>query len=63
MSTRLVRTAGLPFRVSFWKVQNLYYELMTGIYPEMKRRTAAEARAWVESFAALGEQIRVRVAE
>jgi hypothetical protein len=55
--------AGLPFRVSFWKVQNLYYELMTGIYPEMKRRTAAEARDWVESFAALGEQIRVRVEE
>jgi hypothetical protein len=55
--------AGLPFRVSFWKVQNLYYELMTGIYPEMKRRAAAEARDWVESFAALGEQIRVRVAE
>jgi hypothetical protein len=55
--------AGLPFEVSFWTTQNLYYEMMTGVYPEMKRRDSPEARTWVETFAALGEQIRVRVAQ
>ncbi|MEW6301678.1 MAG: hypothetical protein AB1671_28780, partial [Thermodesulfobacteriota bacterium] len=53
----------VPFEVSLWKVQNDYYEMLQTVYPG--RREKAEqgdegARAWVDRFESLGEQLRVR---
>jgi alpha-amylase/alpha-mannosidase (GH57 family) len=54
----------LPFAVEFWKVQNIYYEMLNSAYPEQRRLSdlgQEEARAWVEHFMALGEKLSVRV--
>ncbi|MDK2931630.1 MAG: hypothetical protein PWR07_1761 [Bacillota bacterium] len=53
----------VPFEVSLWKVQNDYYEMLQTVCPG--RREKAEqgdegARAWVDRFESLGEQLRVR---
>jgi hypothetical protein len=58
----LVRT--LPFEVDLWRAQNVYYELLRGVYPEFLDKADQgdeEAHAWVERFIPLGEGLRVRV--
>jgi hypothetical protein len=58
----LVRT--LPFEVDLWRAQNVYYELLRGVYPEFLDKADQgdeEAHAWVERFVPLGEALRVRV--
>jgi alpha-amylase/alpha-mannosidase (GH57 family) len=58
----LVRT--LPFEVDLWRAQNVYYELLRGVYPEFLDKADQgdeEAHAWVERFIPLGEALRVRV--
>ena len=49
----LVRT--LPFEVSLWKVQNIYYQLLQSVYPIMRVGEEDEARAWTSQFEQLGE--------
>jgi alpha-amylase/alpha-mannosidase (GH57 family) len=54
----------LPFPLEFWKVQNIYYEMLKSAYPEQRRQSdlgLEEARAWVEHFVALGDKLSVRV--
>jgi hypothetical protein len=54
----------LPFAVDLWKVQNIYYSLLTNIYPSMREaqgRGEAAAAAWIESFSALGQQLGIKV--
>jgi hypothetical protein len=54
----------LPFPVEFWKVQNIYYEMLNSAYPEQRRQSdlgLEEARTWVEHFMALGDKLSVRV--
>jgi hypothetical protein len=54
----------LPFEVDVWKLQNVYYELLQTIFPEFEEEAHqgyADARAWVESFQALGRKLRFRV--
>jgi len=54
----------LPFEVDVWQAQNIYYDLLQSIYPEFRRQAAqgyADARAWADSFAALGRKLRFRV--
>jgi alpha-amylase/alpha-mannosidase (GH57 family) len=46
----------LPFEVDLWRAQNIYWELLQNVAPEMEND-----RAWMESFAGLGEKLRVRV--
>ena len=56
----LVRT--LPFEVDLWRAQNVYYELLRGVYPEFLDKADQgdeEAHAWVERFVPLGEALRV----
>jgi len=58
----LVRT--LPFEVDLWRAQNVYYELLRGVYPELLDKADQgdeEAHAWMERFIPLGEALRVRV--
>jgi hypothetical protein len=50
----------LPFDVDFWKVQNVFFEVWRGAYPELKGKTDEDARNWVERFLALGEKLSCR---
>jgi hypothetical protein len=65
---RLVQAARLshsmPFEVDLWRVQNLYYELLHGVYPlyrDQAGRGDTGAREWVSQFTALGQQLSVKV--
>jgi len=65
---RLVQAAGLanamPFEVDLWRVQNLYYELLHGVFPFFRDRAGqgdAGAQEWVNQFTALGQQLSVKV--
>lgn len=54
----------LPFEVDVWRLQNVYYELLKTIFPEFEEEASqgyADARAWVDSFTALGRKLRFRV--
>ncbi|MDH3443627.1 MAG: DUF3536 domain-containing protein [Deltaproteobacteria bacterium] len=53
----------LPFPVDLWRIQNLYYELMVGVYPEIHRRKDQAddaAKAWSACFEALGRKLGVK---
>ncbi|HJY85930.1 MAG TPA: DUF3536 domain-containing protein [Candidatus Acidoferrales bacterium] len=54
----------VPFDVNLWLPQNLYYQMMETVYPEMRERAERgeeTAQAWVQHFRTLGESLRVRV--
>jgi alpha-amylase/alpha-mannosidase (GH57 family) len=54
----------LPFRVNLRQVQNLYYEVLQGLYPEMQKRAAQDDRQaahWIEVFRDVAEELRVQV--
>jgi hypothetical protein len=54
----------LPFQVDLWKVQNIYWNILQGIYPGMKQQAEQKnpsAAAWVEAFKALGKNLSIRV--
>jgi alpha-amylase/alpha-mannosidase (GH57 family) len=55
---------GLPFPVDLWKVQNLYWDMLSTAYPELKRKAGQndqQAKAWLEIFTALGKDLSIRV--
>ncbi|GAB4361916.1 MAG: DUF3536 domain-containing protein [Deltaproteobacteria bacterium] len=57
---------GLPFEVTFWKSQNLFFEALRTIAPRYRIRAARgeeEAREWLSLFASLGERLSVHVPE
>lgn len=61
-ATELVRS--LPFEVNLWKPQNAYYGMINATLSEMRQRAYdgdAEAKVWVETFLALGDQLGFRV--
>lgn len=65
---KLEEAAGLmesfSFEVNTWRVQNVFYEMVQTVYPEVKRRAEqgdAQAQEWVGSFVALGEKLSVLV--
>ena len=54
----------LPFQVNLWKIQNIYYNLLTTIFPEYRERTKqadGEAKRWVDHFTHLGKDLNIRV--
>ena len=54
----------LPFPVDLWKVQNLYWGMLLTKYPDFKLKAAQgdqNAKAWIETFAALGNNLSMRV--
>ncbi|HVS11551.1 MAG TPA: DUF3536 domain-containing protein, partial [Planctomycetota bacterium] len=51
----------LPFELDLWTAQNLFWELMSGVYPEFRSRTDPAAHQWIERFRELGEKLSVRV--
>jgi alpha-amylase/alpha-mannosidase (GH57 family) len=53
----------LPFEVRLWEAQNTYYSMMRDYAGTVRERAEggdAEAQAWLEGFAKLGEKLRVR---
>ncbi len=61
-AVRMARS--LPFEVTLWRVQNIFYQLMLTVLPGVRARAAIgydEARAWGDCFRTLGENLRVRV--
>lgn len=56
-------TAQLPFPVTVWTVQNVAYDLLREIYPEMVERSSSQedAQAWVEHFRALAQKLSLRI--
>jgi alpha-amylase/alpha-mannosidase (GH57 family) len=58
----LVGLAGTrPFEVDLSGVQDLYWELLQEVYPELQGAVDDESRAWAAAFVALGSQLGVRV--
>lgn len=54
----------LPFDVNTWRSQNNYYQMLQNTYPgilEQALKGDAGAREWVEHFAALGQNLSVKV--
>ena len=61
-AVELVRS--LPFEVDMWKVQNLYYEVMQGVYPRLKAQLTEsnpQPREWLERVTTLGGKLHMRV--
>jgi alpha-amylase/alpha-mannosidase (GH57 family) len=54
--TSMVEMArSLPFEVSLWKAQNIFYQLLQSVYPTLREAQEEEARAWTAEFERLGE--------
>jgi hypothetical protein len=51
----------LPFKVSIWDAQNIYYSLLQTDYPSMARHRDQVSRNWTEAFLDLGEKLGVSV--
>ena len=54
----------LPFEVDFWKIQNIYHEILQKFYPEFRRKadnSEESAQAWVSQITALGEKLHCRI--
>lgn len=56
-------TDDVPFAVTLWTIQNVAYDLLQEIYPEMSERSQSdeEASAWVEDFRALAQKLSLRI--
>lgn len=56
----------LPFEVTFWKSQNLYWEMLEAVFPGYRSRAALGdegAGEWVRLFSSLGENLSVALPE
>jgi hypothetical protein len=54
----------LPFGVDLWKTQNVYYGLLKNLLPKMQELQARgdePAKAWVETFRALGRHLTIKI--
>ncbi len=54
----------LPFRMDFWKTQNLFYEMLQSVFPVFLQRSTEgdeSAGEWVRRFSGLGEKLSIRV--
>jgi len=54
----------LPFKVNFWKTQNLFHEMLQTVYPGiLQRATGGDegAGAWIRHFTGLGDKLSIRM--
>ncbi len=54
----------MPFSVDLWQVQNVYWEMLQGVFPGYKKKAGQgdpAAKAWLQAFGSLGEQLRIKV--
>jgi alpha-amylase/alpha-mannosidase (GH57 family) len=47
---------GLPFPVDLWEVQNIFWDMMNGVYPRLKLK-----KEWADSFITLGGLLNILV--
>ncbi|MGF1581332.1 MAG: malto-oligosyltrehalose synthase [Gemmataceae bacterium] len=54
----------LRFEVNLWHPQNVYYELMQNVYPDMEAQAPGDetAQIWLDHFIDLGDQLGIQVA-
>ncbi|MEW6183339.1 MAG: DUF3536 domain-containing protein [Bacillota bacterium] len=53
----------LPFEIDFWKVQNIYYELLQTVCSDFKKKAEQgneNAQEWLDHFTVLGDNLRVK---
>jgi hypothetical protein len=56
----------LPFKVNFWKTQNLFHEMLQTVYPGILQRAAEgdeSSGVWVRHFTGLGEKLSIRMTQ
>ncbi|MGA6993191.1 MAG: DUF3536 domain-containing protein [Candidatus Deferrimicrobiaceae bacterium] len=56
----------LPFEMTFWKTQNLYWEMLEAVFPRYRSRAAMRdegAGEWVRLFSSLGANLSVALPE
>jgi len=56
----------LPFEVTFWKSQNLYWEMLETVYEEYRSRAASGDEGggeWIRLFSSLGTKLSVALPE
>jgi alpha-amylase/alpha-mannosidase (GH57 family) len=61
-ATRLV--CSLPFELKLWKLQNVFYDLLQRVYPDVLDKADqgdTEAQTWVDHFVALGNTLLIKV--
>ncbi len=54
----------MPFTVDLWKVQNLYWDMLQGIYSVFNKKADnkdPQAMEWIEAFISLGQYLSIRV--
>uniref|UniRef100_A0A7C3UXV1 DUF3536 domain-containing protein n=1 Tax=Desulfobacca acetoxidans TaxID=60893 RepID=A0A7C3UXV1_9BACT len=64
LDVRATLAQELPFEVNLWKLQNVYYEVLLGFYPEQRQKAEQnllEAQEWLGYFIALGEKLSIKV--
>ena len=52
----------LPFQVNLWKVQNIFYDILKSVFPDMNKRAMEgnkTAKQWVSHFTALREKLNL----
>ena len=61
LAAAVALTRTLPFVVALWSLQNRCYDLAQSLLPGMEKRAAAGSAAWLVSFRALCESLRMKV--
>ncbi|MHB8487174.1 MAG: DUF3536 domain-containing protein [Candidatus Acidiferrales bacterium] len=53
-----------PFRVHYWTVQNIYFDILKNVYPQIRDRKAEppiDFEKWLAVFRSLGARLSIRV--
>ncbi|MHB8524541.1 MAG: DUF3536 domain-containing protein [Candidatus Acidiferrales bacterium] len=53
-----------PFPIQYWKVQNIYFDVMRTVYPQIhdkKLQSPNESEKWLSLFRSLGGKLSIRV--
>jgi len=53
-----------PFRVHYWTVQNIYFDILKNVYPQIRDRKAEppiDFERWLALFRSLGARLSIRV--
>ena len=56
--------SSLPFKVDFWKIQNILYQILQGPYPEFLQKSQqgdTDAKAWIDRFGSLAGKLALHV--
>lgn len=60
---RLARSQDFGFEIDLWEAQNIYYQILQTVYPDVRNRADQgdqNARKWADTFVLLGERLGIR---